>query len=117
MNNKTDSHPENAKSGQQTMHKIAYNDRVGGFELSTAAFLWLGLHGIYDKYPGIVNLDSLPRHEPLLIQCIEELGDDANYNECSDIRITEIDSDMYYIKNYAGKETVITPKDMIKIEQ
>lgn len=102
------------------MHKVAYNACYGGFSLSREAILWLSSHGIYDKYHGISNLDCLPRHEPLLIQCIqrfEELGEDVNDNECSDIRITEIDSDMYFIKNYDGAETVITPKDMIKIEQ
>ena len=100
------------------MHKVAYNACFGGFGLSREAILWLGRHGIYKKYPDINDLDMLPRHEPLLIQCIEELGEDVNndisYNK---IRIKEIDSDMYYIEEYCGSETVITPKDMIKIEQ
>lgn len=117
MNNKTDNHPETQKIVKQTMHKIAYNSCFGGFNLSRSAILWLGSHGIYDKYPGIKDLNDLPRHEPLLIQCIDELGEDVNESKCNKIRIAEIDSDVYYIENYDGEETVITPKDMIKIEQ
>lgn len=108
---------EPIEAEQQHMHKIAYNDCYGGFGLSRAAILWLGSHGIYDKYPGIEELNDLPRHEPLLIRCIEELGEDVNDGKCNKIRIAEIDSDMYYIENYDGKEYIITPKDMTKIEQ
>ena len=100
------------------MHKVAYNVCFGGFGLSREAILWLGRHGIYKKYPDINDLDMLPRHEPLLIQCIEELGEDVNNNiSLNKIRIKEIDSDMYYIEELGGNEAVITPKDMIKIEQ
>lgn len=100
------------------MHKVAYNACFGGFGLSDEAMHWLTSHGIYDKYPDIEMLEDLPRHEPLLIQCIEELGEDVNNNiSLNKIRIKEIDSDMYYIEELCGNEAVITPKDMIKIEQ
>lgn len=97
------------------MNKIAYNANDGGFGLSREAIMWLGRHGIYNKYPDIDDLDNLPRHEPLLIQCIEELGDDANRNYAN-LAIAEIASDTYYIVERDGWETIITPKDMIKIE-
>lgn len=99
------------------MHKIAYNTNGAAFGLSRAAVQWLGRHGIYNKYPDIENLDNLPRHEPLLIQCIEELGDDAS--ECyAELAIAEIESDAYYIAvDCDGYETVITPKDMITIDR
>ena len=98
------------------MNKIAYNANDGGFRLSRAAILWLGRHGIYNKYPDIEDLDNLPRHEPLLIRCIEELGEDANV--CyANLQIAEIESDAYYIAYSDGYETVITQNDMVKIEQ
>ena len=98
------------------MHKIAYNTNDGGFGLSRAAILWLGRHGIYNKYPDIEDLDNLPRHEPLLIQCIEELGEDADACYAL-LAIAEIESDAYYIAvDSEGYETVITPKDMITID-
>ena len=99
------------------MHKIVYNTNGSAFGLSRAAIQWLGRHGIYNKYPDIENLDNLPRHEPLLIRCIEELGEDAA--ACyAELAIAEIVSDTYYIAaSEDGYETVITPKDMITIDR
>ena len=99
------------------MHKIAYNTTGAAFGLSKAAIQWLGRHGIYNKYPDIENLDNLPRHEHLLIQCIEDLGDDAA--ACyAELAIAEIESDTYYIAVCCeGYETVITQNDMIKIDR
>ena len=48
------------------------------------------------------------RHDPCLIEVIEELGDKASA-PYSDIQIEEIDEDSYRIEEYDGLERVITP--------
>ena len=57
------------------------------------------------------------RHDPKLIKAVEELGKEAS-SPFADLRIAEIDSDRYIIREYDGSESVITPDkiDWIKIE-
>ncbi len=50
---------------------------------------------------------DVPRHHPLLVQCVEELGEEAN-GECSELKIKEIEEDYYRINDYDGKEAVET---------
>lgn len=99
------------------MNKVAYNDCYGGFGLSKRAIQWLGSHGIYDKYPGLEDLEKLPRHEPLLIQCIEELGNAVNeIDTVNNIRVKEVYDTGYYITNHDGWERIITPSQMINFD-
>ena len=53
---------------------------------------------------------DIPRHHPLLIQCVEELGSEVASGPCSKLAITEISSKIYRIDEYCGKETVIEPE-------
>ena len=57
------------------------------------------------------------RHDPRLIKAVEELKEEAD-GRYSELKIAEIDSDRYYIDEYDGMETVVTPDaiDWIKIE-
>lgn len=99
------------------MNKVAYNDCYGGFGLSKRAIQWLGSHGIYDKYPGLEDLEKLPRHEPLLIQCIEELGNAVNeIDTVNNIRVKEVYDTGYYITSHDGWERIITPSQMINFD-
>ena len=57
------------------------------------------------------------RHDPRLIKAIEELKEEAD-GRFSELKIAEIDSDVYIIHEYDGLETVVTPEDIdwIKIK-
>lgn len=53
----------------------------------------------------------LERHNPDLVAVVETLGREVN-GTFSDLAIVEIDGDEYYIEEYDGKETVVTPDDL-----
>lgn len=93
------------------MHKIAYNNCFGGFELSEAAIQWLISHGKTREWCNSCEYFYELRHDPLLIQCIEELGQKAN-GQCSQLAIKEIDADRYQIYDYDGSESVMTPNNI-----
>jgi len=108
--------------------KIALNVNYGGFELSQKAYerlIELGVNAtkdrtsssselciheytgedieFYGRYSSYLGYDV--RTNPLLIQVIEELGDDAN-TELSCIEIVEIPDGIHYeIYDYDGIET------------
>lgn len=56
------------------------------------------------------------RHDPRLIKAVEELEEEAS-DRYADLRIAEIESNLYRIEDNDGLETVITPEgiDWIKI--
>jgi hypothetical protein len=60
----------------------------------------------------------MPRHHPLLIQVIEELGEEAS-GDYSNLCIARIESPLYRISEYDGSESVDTPDDIgwINIEE
>ena len=94
--------------------KVVYNGCYGGFSISTEALTRmkeLGYTGdasvCYDsKY---VYLYSCARHNPILVQVVEELGKKANSPD-SDLCIAEV-SGPYRIEEYDGTETVYEPSD------
>jgi hypothetical protein len=104
-------------------HKVVYNNCFGGFSLSKKAGEWLLEHNIEEPYKSAIEDDiqkindpesiitsvysEIPRHHPLLVQCVEELGKAAN-GECAKLVIEEIYSNIYKIVEYDGNETIIT---------
>ena len=54
---------------------------------------------------------NLQRHDPLLIKTVETLGDEAD-DTFSELKVVDVDTDRYIIKEYDGLEEVVTP-DMI----
>ena len=66
--------------------------------------LYRQYHSIEDEsfYPGI------PRHHPLLIQCVEELGEEAGGTRAALI-VVEFEGDLYRIDEYDGMESIETP--------
>ena len=50
---------------------------------------------------------NVSRHDPALIQVVEELGEKAN-GDHADLQIEEVDG-IYKIEEYDGNETVVTP--------
>ena len=105
--------------------KVAYNACYGGFSVSRDVILrareisgdpnWGGVTTIGDvceagvvetRHYGFVDL---PRHDPVLIQAIEEVGLDKASGNCAKIRLETLsEGDRYRIEEYDGNETVIT---------
>jgi hypothetical protein len=89
------------------MTKIVLNVCYGGFSLSEKAVNWLKDKGMrfreYDR-----DGRDVSRSDPLLIQCVEELGDDVNGSHAR-LKIKTIPDtwdDMYEIEEYDGKESI-----------
>lgn len=95
-------------------NKVVINTEFGGFGLSREAETWLAKRGIWQKYPDIKSLKDLPRHEPLLVECVEELGGKAS--DCYTIlEVKKIKHNRYYIEEYDGKEYIVTEDNFTTI--
>ena len=110
------------------MTKVAYNGCFGGFSLSRAAILrareisgdpkWGGAHikgDVWDDGKPVDqdygHIDDVPRHDPVLIQVIEELGEMAN-GSCASLCIENVpEGTQYRIDEYDGNERVMTRDD------
>lgn len=105
------------------MGKVVINTCYGGFGLSDEACEWLLNHGFGDisenpefdpnRPHNSLNRKyylgySFSRHDPLLIQCIEELGKEAN-GFSARLMVYEFNGDLYQIDEYDGMEYVRTP--------
>ena len=101
--------------------KVAYNDNYAGFMLSREAMTWMKENGYGGKFCTADGDCVVPRHNPVLVRCIEELGGRANGALkkagkilcMSDLRIAEIDGLKYRVVTIDGKETVISEKDLV----
>ena len=113
-----------------TKRKVAYNACFGGFSISEKAVKrareisgnpkWGGVT-LWEEKPKdpfsmkFENLligygysaNDLERHDPVLVQVIEELGDEAS-GKFALLRIEEVDGP-YRIDEYDGNESVTTP--------
>jgi hypothetical protein len=89
------------------MTKIVYNACYGGFGLSEKAFArYKELGGAAYDYDW-----EIARTDPILVQVIEELGEEAN-NWASNLKITAVHAGTKYrIEGYDGMETVMTVED------
>lgn len=107
------------------MARVVFNNCFGGFSLSNEAMdrmVELGYHlepnpkynsntkSKYDdksqKYECWGYVDC-PRHHPILVQVVEELGEKASGN-CANLQIEEVEG-LYRIDEYDGNETVVAP--------
>jgi hypothetical protein len=76
--------------------KVAINSYYGGFDLSKEAL------ARYEELGGV----GFQRNDPILIQVIEELGEDAN-GDFAELKIVEIPDDVeWFIEEYDGMEWV-----------
>jgi len=105
-------------------HKVVYNNCFGGFGLSEKAMKrYLKLKGIEykcskdqwgahfeDNSGNPIEEDYIPRHDPILVAVVEELGKDAS-GSFAELQVQEIKSNKYRIEEYDGNETVIEPDD------
>ena len=83
------------------MTKVVYNACHGGFSLSEAASLKLGM-----EFWDTMRMD---RHDPALVEIVETMGAEAN-GSYAELRIAEIEGDRYIIREYDGREWVETPE-------
>lgn len=114
------------------MNKIVYNACYGGFGLSEQAMLrYAELKGIklyvekdsfctyywtnpeatieeFDKYQEYYFEGDFDRHDPILVQVVEELGREKASHEFANISIYETENNAYRIDEYDGYETVVT---------
>ena len=108
--------------------KVVYNYSYGGFELSRQAVEWMAKRG----HPAAIEYlkdnperidrgwlwpdpDKLPRHDPLLVEVVEELGEDAGET----LVVAEIGGNKYYITEHDGLEDLHTPEmdDWVVVEE
>ena len=87
--------------------KVVYNACIGGFGLSEKALERLRELGS-DSYSEYAYWE-FPRHDPLLVQVVEELGDKAN-TSASNLQIARVFGP-YRIEEHDGSETVYEPDD------
>jgi hypothetical protein len=92
--------------------KVAYCSSYGGFGLSQLCIdrmKELGYQGECDSFYITYNVK---RHNPILIQAIEDIGlKQASYDHCK-LVISVILGNRYKIDEYDGAEAVIEPKDI-----
>ena len=106
--------------------KVVYNNCFGGFAISRACAERMAKLGSKEAqqmikddvdYPSDPSigfygfLSDTPRHDSILVQAVEELGEDAS-GSMSDLRIHELSGDKYFIDVYDGSETVVEPPDV-----
>lgn len=89
------------------MNKVVINNCYGGFGLSPAAIARLVEVGIEasEFSPGVA------RHDPRLVRVVEEMGEAAD-GPYARLIIEEVDEDRYFISEYDGMESVVTPSMM-----
>ena len=92
--------------------KVVYNACNGDFSISLEALermQELGFRGETSVFKGRVDLYDCERHNPILVQAVEELGYKAS-GRYADLKIAEV-SGPYRIEEYDGAETVYEPGD------
>jgi len=102
--------------------KVVYNSCFGGFSISKKCaerMAELGSEEAKAMLQEHAN-DDMPfwhggwdgdRHDPMLVEAIEKLGDEASGDCASLVRVT-IEGDRYIISEYDGRESITTPEDI-----
>lgn len=93
------------------MHKIAYNKSDCYFSLSEEAINWLVERGKTREWCLEAEVVNKHRSDPLLIECIETLGPNAE-GKWSVLAIAKIEGNIFTIIEQGGMESVITPNDI-----
>lgn len=100
------------------MPKVVINTCYGGFSLSSDLRKRLKRLGVKTD-----SIDSLSRHDPRLVQAVEEEAGERKNKEwfydrfqTTRLEVIEIDSSRYIIREYDGCEQVVTPDKILWIE-
>jgi hypothetical protein len=96
-------------------HSVVINSCYGGFSLSSAAMdrlielgyeLELNPHFEQSSWqPKYIGDRDIPRHHPLLVQVVRELGEKAN-GSCANLSIETVHG-LYRIEEYDGLEHIV----------
>ena len=102
---------------------VVYNSEFGAFALSSAAVKMmaeLGNEEAQDEMDRNLEdweseryfyLERTPRHDPILVRTVRELGSEAN-GPGSSLEIKILKGDRYIIKEYDGAEEVLEPDNI-----
>ena len=94
--------------------KVVHNKKSGCIQLTKEATNWMKQHGYQAKFCDREGRLIVPRHNPIFVACIEELGGAAYRDpQGTELHIAEIDGDKYCIIQSEHGERVITEKDLI----
>jgi hypothetical protein len=106
--------------------KVVYNTSYGGFALTKVAAIWLAGRGLEEAIlwlgsehgsswgdDGMFFCYSLARHSPLLVECVEALGEAAGGERCC--LVVGVVEDLYRIEDYDGMEALVTPETTLWI--
>jgi len=96
--------PSINKGGASMGIKVVYNSRYGGFSLSLKAVEWMRKRGF------TTSEWNVPRHHPILVECVEALGAAANGANAS-LHVIEVTGNHYAITEHDGAETVECPEE------
>ena len=92
------------------MHQVVLNGCFGGFSLSPEACEALRALGVeVDSEYGFRPYD-FPRHDPRLVQVVEELGTERASGRCAGLYLATVPGNRYRIQEYDGSETLHTPE-------
>jgi hypothetical protein len=95
------------------MVRIVYNTDWGGYGLSDKAIKRYWEIKGEPEPEDWTKREDFKRHDPILLQVIDEIGLDAASGNWAELAITELPrGTKYYIKEYDGYECVVTPKDI-----
>lgn len=92
-------------------NKVVVNKYYGGFGLSESAAEYLRekYYIAYQMLSGFIFLsEELERHDPRLVEVVEVLGKEAS-GRFARLVVQTIKGNIYYIEEYDGYESVITP--------
>ena len=98
--------------------KVVYNATYGGFSISRACAVRMAELGNKEAAEMIAEptyygyLEETPRHDPALVQAVEELGESASGSAAS-LCVQELSGRKYIIESYDGLETVVEPHDIV----
>ena len=100
------------------VYKVVINRCYGGFGISEEAVNWLRERGVPAEKAYVVETLSwrpahcaLHRHDPLLVECVETLGQAAS-GDCANLEVVEIDQPLYRISEYDGAESIEQPEGL-----
>jgi hypothetical protein len=81
--------------------KVVVNRCFGGYGLSEKAYEFLGI-----KWDGFGFEFDNDRSNPLLVSCVEHLGEEAD-GDCASLDVVEVPDDIeWYIDEYDGQERI-----------
>lgn len=110
-------------------YKVVYNAAIsGGLYLSEKALTWLKEKGMKPEVEALEQagpfVEIIPRHNPILVECIETLGEEANGPESgwrskAELKVATITGKYYYIddRDGAGEEVIDISKMIDASEQ